>query len=159
MMKDLLLFARPPKPKRVADRRRASWSTTTAGLLSQDPALRDVDVEVEGVAPPVPADPEMLRIVFQNLLINGAHAMQGKGTIRVAVDELSIRRARSPSSTPAPAFPPTSARRSSRRSSPPSRAAPAWACRRRSGSSRPTTARSPSTARRPAAPRSLSDFR
>lgn len=30
----------------------------------------------------------MLRIVFQNLLINGAHAMQGKGSIRVAVDTL-----------------------------------------------------------------------
>ena len=28
----------------------------------------------------------MLRIVFQNLLINGAHAMNGKGTIRVAVE-------------------------------------------------------------------------
>ena len=27
----------------------------------------------------VPADAEMLKIVFQNLLINGAHAMQGKG--------------------------------------------------------------------------------
>jgi signal transduction histidine kinase len=27
----------------------------------------------------------MLRIVFQNLLINSAHAMQGKGRIRVAV--------------------------------------------------------------------------
>jgi two-component system NtrC family sensor kinase len=27
----------------------------------------------------------MLKVVFQNLLINGAHAMQGKGTIRVAV--------------------------------------------------------------------------
>ena len=50
--------------------------TTTAGLLRQDPALRDVDVEINGVAPLVPADPDMLRIVFQNLLINGAHAMQ-----------------------------------------------------------------------------------
>ena len=28
----------------------------------------------------------MLRVVFQNLLINSAHAMQGKGTIRVAVE-------------------------------------------------------------------------
>ena len=38
--------------------------------------------------PPVQADPEMLKIVFQNLLINGAHAMQGKGRIRVAIDEV-----------------------------------------------------------------------
>jgi two-component system sensor histidine kinase AtoS len=28
----------------------------------------------------------MLRIVFQNLLLNSAHAMHGKGRIRVAVD-------------------------------------------------------------------------
>ena len=41
--------------------------------------MRDVDVEINGAAPPVPADADMLRIVFQNLLINGAHAMHGKG--------------------------------------------------------------------------------
>ena len=35
--------------------------------------------------PPIEADPELLKIVFQNLLINGAHAMQGQGTIRVSV--------------------------------------------------------------------------
>jgi two-component system sensor histidine kinase PilS (NtrC family) len=59
---------------------------TTASLLSTDPALRDVEIEVEGTAPPVNADPDMMRVVFQNLLINGAHAMQGKGRIRVAVE-------------------------------------------------------------------------
>ena len=32
------------------------------------------------------ADPDMMRVVFQNLLINSAHAMQGKGRIRVAVE-------------------------------------------------------------------------
>jgi two-component system NtrC family sensor kinase len=56
--------------------------------LSQDPALKDLDVEVEGAAPTLSADPDMLRIVFQNLLINGAHAMQGKGRIRVAVESV-----------------------------------------------------------------------
>jgi signal transduction histidine kinase len=84
MMKDLLLFARPPKPR---------WSAvdlvplvqTTASLLSEDPALRDVEVAVEGASPPVQADADMLRVVFQNLLINSAHAMQGKGRIRVAL--------------------------------------------------------------------------
>jgi signal transduction histidine kinase len=47
--------------------------------------LKEVNVEVEGSAPRLSADPEMLRIVFQNLLINGAHAMHGKGRIRVAI--------------------------------------------------------------------------
>jgi signal transduction histidine kinase len=40
---------------------------------------------VDGSAPPVLADPEMLKIVFQNLLVNSAHAMQGQGRIQVAV--------------------------------------------------------------------------
>jgi signal transduction histidine kinase len=55
-------------------------------LLSTDPAVRDVDIEVEGAAPPVSADADMLRVAFQNLIINSAHAMQGKGSIRVAVE-------------------------------------------------------------------------
>ena len=87
MMKELLLFARPPVPKR-APTDLVPLVTSTASLLTQDPALRDVDVEVEGGAPPVPADADMLRIVFHNLLINSAHAMQGKGRIRVAVETL-----------------------------------------------------------------------
>jgi PAS domain S-box-containing protein len=84
MMKDLLLFARPPKPRR-APTDLVPLVTTTASLLSEDPTLKDVNVEVEGSAPRLSADPEMLRIVFQNLLINGAHAMHGKGRIRVAI--------------------------------------------------------------------------
>ena len=85
MMKDLLLFARPPIPRRVPTDL-VPLVTTTVRLLSQDPALHDVDVQINGNAPPVAADADMLRIVFQNLLINSAHAMQGKGTIRVGVD-------------------------------------------------------------------------
>jgi two-component system sensor kinase FixL len=84
MMKDLLLFARPPQPRR-ASTDLVPLVTTTASLLGQDPALREVAIDVEGSAPPVHADPDMLRIVFQNLLLNGAHAMHGKGTIRVEV--------------------------------------------------------------------------
>jgi signal transduction histidine kinase len=84
MMKDLLLFARPPNPRRTPTDL-APLVTATANLLSQDPALKDVDIELEGAAPTISADPDMLRIVFQNLLINGAHAMNGKGKIRVAL--------------------------------------------------------------------------
>jgi len=63
-----LLFAHPPKPRRSSTDL-MSLVKTTASFLSEDPSLRDVDVEINGAAPPVPADPEMLRIVFQNLLI------------------------------------------------------------------------------------------
>ena len=85
MMKDLLLFARPPKPRR-SPTDLVPLVKTTVSLLSEDPALHDVDIEVDGAAPPVPVDAEMLKVVFQNLLINSAHAMQGKGRIRVAVE-------------------------------------------------------------------------
>jgi PAS domain S-box-containing protein len=87
MMKDLLLFARPPQPRRSSIDV-VPLVTTTVNLLSEDPALKEVDVKVEGSAPAVSADPEMLRIVVQNLLINSAHAMNGKGRIRVAVGQV-----------------------------------------------------------------------
>jgi signal transduction histidine kinase len=78
MMKDLLLFARPPKPQRVRTEI-LPLLETTAGLLSQDPSWRQLKIEIVGTTPPVSADPDMLRIVFQNLMLNSAHAMQGTG--------------------------------------------------------------------------------
>ncbi len=59
--------------------------TLTAELLKQDPAAKDVQVDVSGASTRVLADTGMLKIVFQNLLLNAAHAMQGKGRVRVAV--------------------------------------------------------------------------
>jgi signal transduction histidine kinase len=85
-MKDLLLFARPPEPRPQAVDI-AQLVAGTAALLHQDPSLRDVNVQIEGGAPPTLADPSLLQIVFHNLLVNGAHAMQGHGTIAVSVHE------------------------------------------------------------------------
>lgn len=84
LMKDLLLFARRPEP-RPAPVDIVPLVTMTADLLSQDPALRAVQVDVAGSAPPINADAALLQIAFHNLLINGAQAMQGHGHIRVAV--------------------------------------------------------------------------
>ena len=73
LMKDRRVFARPPQPRR-------SWVdgvalvTMTADLLRQGPSLKDGHVRVAGVAAPVFADGEMLKIVFQNLLLNSGHA-------------------------------------------------------------------------------------
>jgi two-component system sensor kinase FixL len=85
LMKDLLLFARPPqfKPAQVEIR---SLVTSTAELLVEDPALRDVRIAIEGSAPPVFADPGLLRIVFLNLMVNSAQAMKGQGAICVSVN-------------------------------------------------------------------------
>ncbi|MCC7415533.1 MAG: PAS domain S-box protein [Acidobacteria bacterium] len=84
MMRELLLFARPPSPTR-APIDVAGLVRSTAGLLQQDPLLRHVRIEVVGGAPPISGDPDMLKIVFQNLFINSAQAMQGAGSIQVAV--------------------------------------------------------------------------
>ena len=85
LMKDLLLFARPPQPKPSLVEIR-SLVTSTAELLTEDPSLNAVSVEIEGTGPSILADPGLLQIVFLNLLVNAAHAMGGHGNIKVSVD-------------------------------------------------------------------------
>jgi PAS domain S-box-containing protein len=84
MMKDLLLFARPPQP-RLTSTEILPLVQMTASLLREDPALRGVTIDVDGASSAVAVDAEMLKIVFQNLLVNGAHAMGGEGRIQVTV--------------------------------------------------------------------------
>ena len=84
LMNDLLLFARPPRPQpRPVDL--GPLVSMTVDLLMQDPAVKGVNVSVEGFAPVVLADAELLKIVFLNLLINGAQAMGGTGELRVVL--------------------------------------------------------------------------
>jgi len=84
LMKDLLLFARPPQA-RLAPVDVITLLKAVTDLVRQDPAFRDLHVEVMGDAPRLTADAELLKIVVQNLLINGAHATLGHGPIRIAV--------------------------------------------------------------------------
>jgi two-component system sensor kinase FixL len=84
LMQDLLLFARPPQPKPAAVDI-AALVETTADLLRSNPALTGVQVRVDGSALAILADPDLLKIVFENLLVNGAQAMRGRGTIQVSV--------------------------------------------------------------------------
>lgn len=90
LMKDLLLFARPPQA-RLAPVDLASLIRTTAELLGGDPGLKGVAIRVNGDVPPLPADAELLKIVFQNLLVNGAQAMQGAGEIDVRLQSTASR--------------------------------------------------------------------
>ena len=87
LMQDLLLFARPPQPK-PAPVDLAALVAMTADLLSGDPARQEIEVTVGGSAPPIEADADLLKIVFENLLVNGAQAMQGRGTIRVSLSSM-----------------------------------------------------------------------
>ena len=85
LMKDLLLYARPPKPKRLAVDI-AALLENTARLVAADPSLSSVVISVEGSAPPVQGDSELLNIAFLNVLLNGAHAAGSHGHIAVRVN-------------------------------------------------------------------------
>jgi two-component system sensor kinase FixL len=87
MMRDMLLFARPPQPK-LSPVNVSALVSASAELLRGDVACRGVSVDVTGAAPSISADGDLLRIVFLNLLVNGAHAMQGRGQIRVDVQSI-----------------------------------------------------------------------
>jgi two-component system sensor kinase FixL len=83
-VRDLLLFARPPQPHpAVVDV--SAVLAATAALLREDAAYRELRVDISGEAPPVMADPELLKVVFLNLFLNSAHAMRGRGVISVSV--------------------------------------------------------------------------
>jgi signal transduction histidine kinase len=84
LVKDLLLFSRPPHPK-TGPVDLAALLTVTGELLNSDPALKEVRVDVRGAAPIVSADANLLKIVFENLLVNSAQAMKGRGTIRALI--------------------------------------------------------------------------
>lgn len=83
LIQDLLVFARPPAPKPVRTDLRA-LAESVATLLKRDPAFRDLDVAIDGEAPPALVDGNLLTIAFQNLLINAAQA-QVRGIIRVSL--------------------------------------------------------------------------
>jgi PAS domain S-box-containing protein len=84
LMKDVLVFARPRRPK-LQSVEIVPLVRLTAELLKQDADLRDLEMEVHGASPAVNGDPEMLKMVFQNLLLNAAHATKNTGRIRIDV--------------------------------------------------------------------------
>ncbi len=87
LVDDLLVFARPPQP-RLARVDLAMLAQSAGELLGRDPMMKDVRVTYQGQAAQVMADPEQLKIVLGNLMVNSAQAMHGRGTIDVAVEAL-----------------------------------------------------------------------
>jgi signal transduction histidine kinase len=84
LIQDLLVFARPPAPKPSSTDLRALLESVVA-LLQRDPAFADLEVTIDGVVPPLYSDATLLTIALQNLLINSAQAMQGRGTVRISL--------------------------------------------------------------------------
>jgi two-component system sensor kinase FixL len=84
LLKDLLLFARPPQPKlALVDLR--SLVATVSDLLAPDPIFGGVAIQIAGDGARLMADANLLKIVFQNLFINAAQAMQGRGRIDTTI--------------------------------------------------------------------------
>jgi PAS domain S-box-containing protein len=84
MVHDLLVFARPRDPK-IVPVTVGPLVDATALLLKRDPVFAHVAVDVHGGDQTIDADPELLQIVFSNLLLNAAQAMNGDGRVDVTV--------------------------------------------------------------------------
>ena len=82
IVQDLLLYARPRMPKYEPVELHALVEGV-GELLRRDPIFSGITLQLSGTAAPVPADAEMLKILMQNLLLNGAQAMKGHGAIDV----------------------------------------------------------------------------
>jgi PAS domain S-box-containing protein len=80
---DLLLFARPRQPV-LTTVSLAALIGQTADLLHNDPQFAGIRAEIDLPHATCLADPEQLRLVLLNLLVNSAQAMQGQGRIRVS---------------------------------------------------------------------------
>jgi PAS domain S-box-containing protein len=82
LMKDLLLFARPPQLRtRPVDVPSIIGSVLT--LLHHDPATKQVTIDVSGSTVPVVADADLVTGVLLNLLLNAVQAMHGQGAIAI----------------------------------------------------------------------------
>ena len=84
LIQDLLVFARPPAPK-LARLELRGLVGSVVSLMKRDPAFGELSVEVSGDSPEAKGDPNLITIAVQNLLINSAQAMQGRGVIRITL--------------------------------------------------------------------------
>ncbi|RPH63860.1 MAG: PAS domain S-box protein [Acidobacteria bacterium] len=88
MVQDLLVFARPTPP-RMAPVSAGLIVRATVALLSTDPDMRGISVEVIGVDTDavIRADPELMKAVLLNLMINAAQSMGRDGRVVVSIAE------------------------------------------------------------------------
>jgi len=82
IVEDLLLFARPRVP-RPGPLPLPSLVEATVRLLAKDPQAAHVQVEAQVEDTALWGDPEMLKSVLLNVLLNGAQSMGGQGRIRI----------------------------------------------------------------------------
>jgi two-component system sensor kinase FixL len=83
IVQDMLMFARPRalRQERIA---LGMLLSDTASLIQRDQTMGRLNIYVSGGAD-ITGDREMLQIVFQNILMNAAQAMEGQGQIDVSI--------------------------------------------------------------------------
>ena len=85
MLQDLLTFASPREPVSTPTSVRSVVGEAVAGIRG-DPAMAGIRVEIRGGDPTVPLDREQMHVVFLNVLLNAAQAMERRGTIEVGIE-------------------------------------------------------------------------
>ena len=83
IVQDMLMFARP-RALRQEPIDLGILVRDTASLIERDPNMLHLEISVSGEAK-ILGDREMLQIVFQNILMNAAQAMEGQGRIDVTI--------------------------------------------------------------------------
>jgi len=83
IVQDMLMFARP-RALRKEPIALGSLLIDTAAHIERDPTMSALKIAVHGSAE-VAGDREMLQVVFQNILMNAAQAMDGAGHIKVTI--------------------------------------------------------------------------
>lgn len=84
IVQDLLVFARP-RELHLESVALKSLITTTGESIRRDPELAAVQVSITGDGAVIEADAQQLQIVFQNVMLNAAQAMSGRGNLDVAL--------------------------------------------------------------------------
>jgi two-component system, LuxR family, sensor kinase FixL len=83
IVQDMLMFARP-RALRKEPIALGALLSDTAALIERDPTMSTLKIAVNGTAE-IAGDREMLQVVFQNILMNAAQAMDGDGHIDVTI--------------------------------------------------------------------------
>jgi len=83
IVQDMLMFARP-RPLRHEPVAVGTLLRDTASMIESDISMPNLKIAVSGTAD-IAGDREMLQVVFQNILMNAAQAMEGQGHIEVTI--------------------------------------------------------------------------
>jgi two-component system sensor kinase FixL len=89
IVQDMLMFARPRALRKEAIALGALLGDT-ASMIERDPTMLNLEIGINGSAE-VAGDRELLQIVFQNILMNAAQAMEGTGRVDVTITHIDGR--------------------------------------------------------------------